>query len=84
MSLAIDVDKITGILIGNEWYTVADNSFDCDAYEFIHEGKTIASLKSESTGFTFKLLDSASVHEYSVGGWISGPLSAIRAVRCSK
>jgi|TARA_R110000824_G_scaffold372798_1_gene562989 hypothetical protein len=40
MSIAIDVDKVSAVLIGNQWFCVdklADgrSSFDIDAYEFV-------------------------------------------------
>lgn len=39
MSLAIDVDKVEAVLVGNKWYSVDDykekSSFDLDAYEYL-------------------------------------------------
>lgn len=35
MSLAIDVDHVTAVLIHGTWYTVLDDSFALDSYEYI-------------------------------------------------
>lgn len=44
MSLAIDPHKVEAMLLPDgKWYAVADKSFTVDAYEFVEEGKTIAS-----------------------------------------
>jgi hypothetical protein len=36
MSLHIDVDSITDVLLADGWHVVADQSFDLDAYEMLH------------------------------------------------
>jgi hypothetical protein len=39
MSLAIEVDDITHVLLADGWHTVHDASFGIDSYEFMrHEG----------------------------------------------
>lgn len=35
MSLAIDVDTITAVLIAGTWYPALDNSFALDSYEYL-------------------------------------------------
>ena len=38
MSLAIDVDRVTEVLLPDGlWYEVEDGSFEIDAYEFVRE-----------------------------------------------
>lgn len=52
MSLWIDVDKVTGVLLADGWHSVVDASFDLDAYEYhINErtllaGGTVAGIPS--------------------------------------
>jgi hypothetical protein len=35
MSLAIDVDKVTHVLLADGWHAVKDASFSIDSYEFL-------------------------------------------------
>ena len=86
MSLAIDVDKVKGVLLSDGWYEVKDRSFVLDSYEYLWwpEGADGAKIEEPdvvhgggqsgvcATGFTFKGNE---------GDWISGPLTAIEAVR---
>ena len=100
MSLAIDVDLVTHVLIADGWHTVEERSFTMDSYEFMWSGapgKTVADLQRDddaggrtyrdpmvlhsggnsgvcATGFSFKEEGS---------GWMSGPLTAVLAVRHS-
>lgn len=75
MSLAIDTNTVTEVLIAGEWYAVENQSFDLDAYEFMWEGDCVHGGGTSgvcSTGFGF-------THQ---GATINGPLTAIQAVRC--
>lgn len=75
MSLHIDVDHVESVLVGNEWYTVADMSFDIDAYEFHHEDYMLQGGGNYgicASGFTFQ--------EAQSGLRMAGPLTAIQAV----
>ena len=36
MSLAIEVDNVTGVFLRDGWHKVRDESFEIDAYEFHH------------------------------------------------
>ncbi len=90
MSLAIDIDKVTSVLIGGEWHSVAKNdegvsSFDLDAYEFVMgshlDAKGLPRLVHAggahdigSAGFEFKAPN---------GVRIAGPMTAIQAVQMS-
>jgi hypothetical protein len=38
MSLAIEVDDITHVLVADGWHTIHDASFGIDSYEFIWRG----------------------------------------------
>lgn len=87
MSLAIDVDRVTAVLLADGWHSVSDDSFAMDAYEYVWypDGKrtswdaTMVHGGGENgvcaTGFIFKR-SSAPNSE-----WIAGPLTSIVAVR---
>ena len=76
MSLKIDTDRITDVLLADGWHIVAGESFDLDSYEFVCEEHLVHAGGREplvpATGFTFT---------DDVGARISGPLTAILAVR---
>lgn len=38
MSLAIDVDDVTAVLLADGWHEVANRSFELDAYEYLWSG----------------------------------------------
>ena len=75
MSLAIDVDEVSAVLLADGWHEVGDQSFSLAAYEYIHGGATIhkgGEAGLTSTGFRFS----------DAGGYVMyGPLTAILAVR---
>lgn len=82
VSLAIDVDAITEVLLQDGWHSVLNASFTLDAYEFVQNTATAAGESSLvlhgggeagvcSTGFSFESND----------GHIAGPLTAIQAVK---
>lgn len=82
MSLAIDTDDVTDVLIAGHWYVVKDQSFDLDSYEYVWKkgvgeyGPPLLGGGSEdlipATGFGFK--DEKGVYTF-------GPLTSIQAVR---
>ena len=41
MSLALDVSRVEQVLLTDGWHRVAHASFELDAYEFIHDGRTV-------------------------------------------
>ena len=84
MSLAINVERVKAVLIGNEWLECRPGSFDLDAYEFgqgditsreedpfhiVHGGGQSGVC---ATGFTFLGTDD---QRY------GGPLTAIQTVK---
>ncbi len=69
MSLAIDVDNVSAVLLADGWHTVADQSFEIDAYEFMWQGDL---LYNANAGFAFTETD---------GAVVMGPMTAILAVR---
>lgn len=76
MSLRIDTDAVTEVLIAGTWYTVADKSFDLDSYEFIWDGRCIHGGGNSgvcATGYSFKIKGRAIR--------MSGPLTAVQGVR---
>lgn len=81
MSLGIDIDRVTSVLLAGRWYQVKKNSegvstFDIDAYEFVEGdcirvgGGTVPGVPA--TGFSF---------ETSLGSIVVGPLTSIQAVK---
>jgi hypothetical protein len=41
ISLALDVSRVEQVLLMDGWHRVATASFELDAYEFIHDGRTV-------------------------------------------
>jgi hypothetical protein len=75
VSLAIDLDDVTAVLLSDGWHQVANSSFAIDAYEYVFQGDTTHGGGAggiTSSGYTFKEMD---------GTWLSGPLTAVLAVR---
>lgn len=75
MSLAIDTDNITSVLLQTGWHDVAHHSFHLDAYEYVCEGDIVHGGGDHGIpctgGFGFKTpLDE----------WIYGPMTSILAV----
>ena len=83
MSLAIDVDEVTDVLLADGWHVVCDESFSIDTYEYIWSidggqpfkvllaGGTVAGIPS--AGASWKERD---------GGTVYCPLTSILAVNC--
>lgn len=77
MSLYINADMVTEVLLADGWHTVADDSFTIDAYEFhwndqlLLRGGQVDGVPS--TGFAF-----TDEHK---GDVITGPLTSVLAVR---
>lgn len=82
MSLAINTNAVTRVLLADGWYSVVDQSFDLDAYEYrdgadrdgiwLHRGGIDDIC---ATGFSF-----LGSREDGVTVRISGPLTAVLAV----
>lgn len=88
MSLAIDTDKVVGVLLADGWHGVAAKSFDIDSYEFLyyHNPSDPSDFMMShgggqsgvcASGFMF-----TETYEGTSGGAkVYGPLTAILAVR---
>ena len=83
MSLAIDVDEVTGVLIAGKWYGVWDHTLSCDAYEYVwHSGADrsrppdVFSVPESQLGFSFvtRPTSKGPLHR------MYGPITAIQAV----
>jgi hypothetical protein len=87
MSLTIDVDEVTGVLLAGGWHTVAPGSLTIDALHLVESGipgATVAQMHDmdpnrepmrvhdDESGFSFQSDD---------GSWVSGPVAAILAFR---
>lgn len=74
MSLAIDTNTITRVLLADGWHTVLNNSFDIDSYEYLWQDRPVLVGGQDNhiaaAGFTFLSSD----------GRISGPLTSVLAV----
>ena len=75
MSLAIDIGRVTAVLLVDGWHEIRDGTFNLDTYEF-QQGDASVHAEGDSgisgTGFSFK----SGADEF-----MAGPLSAILAVR---
>jgi len=95
MSLAINIDKVSRVLLSDGWHDVLDESFTLDAYEYLwfpNEDTTSRDVEIVhgggqsgvcSKGFTFKSIrvsDSIVGHPDDRPIWMHGPLTAIQAV----
>jgi hypothetical protein len=81
MSLAIDVDRVREVLLADGWHVVVNESFDIDAYEYLHADHMLLGGGDEpllpARGFTFDELSDGGLGRIR----ISGPLTAVLAVR---
>lgn len=78
MSLAIDVDKVTSVLLADGWHVVADASFTIDAYEFLWRGDAVHGGGNSGVCAAGAEWLERKGHEEWV---VSCPLTAILAVR---
>lgn len=75
MSLSIEVQKVTGILLPDGWHEVVPDSLWFDAFELIEPGdRYSAQPKAESTGISWQEPTNAGVAFYA-------PLTSLLAVR---
>ena len=93
MSLAIDVDQVTEVLLADGWHYVFDQSFTLDAYEFFDQyaRETDTTLHGGgqsgvcATGFQFKSYEGlAGSNRDGNVEFMSGPLTAILAVKTTQ
>src|SRR5712672_955361 len=70
-SISIDVERVTGVLLGAKWFKVDAKTFTIAPYTYV-EPDGEASTPS-TTGFSFR----------ADGEWISGPIASILAVQTS-
>ena len=97
MSLAIDVEKITRVLLADGWHEVYEKSFTIDSYEFLeypegfdhskgwHQkdkfGETLEPFYLHGGGHNGICASGFSFHSVGRGDLVSGPLTSILAVR---
>lgn len=95
MSLAIDVDAVTAVLLADGWHRVAKKSFFLDSYEYLWSGREGTKVKDLRPDQDHILLHGGGQSGISATGFsfleqidrtgipqrISGPLTAILAVR---
>lgn len=83
MSLLIDPERVSKVLLADGWHVVEPKSFGCDSYEYVHmywngEEKYVNHhLGGQSdvcaTGYAFRVPGPG-------GRWVAGPLTAVLAV----
>jgi hypothetical protein len=85
MTLAIDVDRVTHVLLADGWHEVTDESFTVGPYEF---GQTVSTATGEREFVVLPGADSLGVSpvgfaftEARTGSLMSGPLTSVFAVR---
>jgi hypothetical protein len=97
MSLAIDVDTVTHVLLSDGWHAVAAGSFTLDSYEFLWSGfdglkvRELHTRRNEYGGDVDPMiLHGGGNHDICAIGFafttvdgdtMGGPLSAVLAVR---
>lgn len=75
MSLALQLDKVSWVLLANEWYEVYQQSFSLDSYEYLWEEQIIhGGGQSGLCAIGFMFEDTSRNH-------LAGPLSSIQAIR---
>lgn len=81
VSLAINADLVSEVLLGGEWIRVRPHTFYLDSYEFMEDGDEDSFVLHAggnsgvcATGFSFVDFEISGVS-------YSGPLTAIQAVR---
>lgn len=79
MSLLIDIDRVTEVLLADKWHTVDNGSFSLDAYEFIEEGEGGKKIVLHGGGQGGVCSTGATWQEKSASFYC--PLTAILAVR---
>ena len=81
MSLAIDTDQVTEVLLADGWHVVLGRSFETDSYEYVWDGEIVHGGGNSgvcATGFRFE-------EEVLAKRVLTvGPLTAVLAVRTSK
>jgi len=76
MSLYIDIDKVSSVLLADGWYSVFELSFDVDAYEYLQ--------RTDNDPFKDKLLHgggTGATWKLPTGERICCPIDSILAVR---
>ena len=72
MSLSLEVKQVSGVLLADGWHTVAEQSFDLDAYEYWHGGHMRQKEGVPATGAKWREPD---------GTMVVCPLVSVLAVR---
>jgi hypothetical protein len=76
MSMAIDVERVTSVLLPDGWYEVSEGSFAVGSYEYLQSGESVywgSGPASIPSGFSYE----------NSGTRIAGPLTTVLAVRYS-
>jgi hypothetical protein len=74
MSLAIDPESVSAVLMADGWHEIERGTFRLDAYEYLQDG--LGSLDFGSAGFCFDTERGGMM----AGSRVAGPLTSILAV----
>jgi hypothetical protein len=93
MSLGIDIDLVSHVLLADGWYSVVDHSFALDGYEYFsyhrndpddpnahHVLHGAGTPGDAPTGFSFQVAPRRGTDD-KIGDLIGGPITSILAVR---
>jgi hypothetical protein len=92
MSLAIDTETVTGVLLADGWHNVRKGTFDLDSYEFLWSGQQGLLVKDMPSGYAARIMHGGGQSGVCATGFsfsatdeihVAGPLTAILAVRCT-
>jgi hypothetical protein len=84
MSLAIEVDNVTHVLLADGWHTVSDESFALDSYEFLWR-KGMGEYGPPLLGGGDEDLIPARGFSFSEGNTtLYGPLTSVLAVKSQR
>lgn len=86
MSLLIDVDNVTAVLLVDGWHDVADHSFTLDSYEFVwanqHE-RDKGDFTTLHGGGQSDICATGFMFSDGGGSQIAGPLTSVLAVKAA-
>jgi len=76
MSLSIDTEHVTAVLLVDGWHVIEPGTFKIEGYDIRDDGYPLIAREFPDHGFTFVEVD-----ESYVASSVSGPLSSLLALR---
>jgi hypothetical protein len=84
VSLAIDIDRVSSVLLADGWHLVKDFSFYLDAYEYLwypDRGDDPDPITTHGGGSSGICATGFGFHDRDADAWVYGPLTSILAVK---